>query len=312
MARRFRYKDIQLPQLRSFCVAATHGNFTAAAKVLGLSAPTVWEQVRGLERLLGATLLLRRGRLVELTPEGRLLLDLVQPHVSGLDSLEKLFTAHRAGGLPQLTLASSPNLLVNYLVTPVQDFTRAYPSVCVSLRPSISVEEGLRFIERGQADLGFLALAGDQRGSAPLEYEHLFDLRLVLITAPDHPLARKKKLTLKDIVAYPLITQRDGSASRVAFDSMLRKHELLDQVRIVMESSHAEVIRTYVAAGLGVSFFYATKDAPTLQGLHRRDLDPQMEGLPVFLIQRKGVHLSEPVAAFRDILLKQYRTDPAP
>ena len=46
MARKDRYKDIQLPQLRSFCVAATEASFTAAARRLGISTPTVWQQVR--------------------------------------------------------------------------------------------------------------------------------------------------------------------------------------------------------------------------------------------------------------------------
>src|SRR5262249_49546729 len=122
MSRRFRYKDIQLPQLRSFCLAATQGNFTAAAKALGLSAPTVWEQVRGLERRLGATLLIRRGRMVELTAEGRLLLHLIQPHVSGLDSLERLFEAQRSELPQRLTVASTPNMLAYHLIGPVQEF----------------------------------------------------------------------------------------------------------------------------------------------------------------------------------------------
>ena len=66
-----RYKEIQLAQLRSICVAAVERNFTAAAKALGLSASTVWQQVRALERELKAKLLRRRGREVDLTDEGR-------------------------------------------------------------------------------------------------------------------------------------------------------------------------------------------------------------------------------------------------
>src|SRR5215475_7854408 len=97
---RYKYKDIQLPQLRSFCVAATEGNFTAAATALGLSVSGVWQQVRALERELGVTLLRRQGRSVELTPPGRLLLELAQPHVSGIDSLVRLFEA-RYAELPQ-------------------------------------------------------------------------------------------------------------------------------------------------------------------------------------------------------------------
>jgi LysR family transcriptional regulator, glycine cleavage system transcriptional activator len=134
MARADRYKDIQLPQLRSFCVAATEGNFTTAAKALGISAPTVWQQVRALERRLKTTLLRRRGRAVELTPEGRVLLDLVQPHVSGLDSLEPLFVARQALLPRPLTVTAIPYLTASHLLRPVQAFCAAHPEVRLRLQ----------------------------------------------------------------------------------------------------------------------------------------------------------------------------------
>src|SRR4051794_3205572 len=81
MARAYRYKEIQLAQLRGFCAVAVHGNFTAAAGALGVSASTVWEQVRALEKSLGTVLARHHGRGLELTPEGRLLYELVKPHV---------------------------------------------------------------------------------------------------------------------------------------------------------------------------------------------------------------------------------------
>ena len=67
MALHYSYKDIQLPQLRGFCLAATSHSFTAAAKALGLSVPAVWQQVRALERELGASLLRRNGAKVDST-----------------------------------------------------------------------------------------------------------------------------------------------------------------------------------------------------------------------------------------------------
>src|SRR6516162_3768796 len=110
-----RYKDIQLAQLRSFCLAATEGNFTSAARALGLSASTVWQQVRALERQLGANLLRRRGRAVELTDEGRWLLELVLPHVSGLDSLGRVFEAKRADLPQEVVVASGAYLHAHHL-----------------------------------------------------------------------------------------------------------------------------------------------------------------------------------------------------
>ncbi|MBL8793513.1 MAG: LysR family transcriptional regulator, partial [Planctomycetia bacterium] len=106
---RYKYKDIQLPQLRSFCLAAAEGNFTAAAAVLGLSVSAVWQQVRALERELGVALLRRQGRSVEVTPQGRLLLELAQPHVSGLDSLARLFEARQADLIEPLTVVATPH-----------------------------------------------------------------------------------------------------------------------------------------------------------------------------------------------------------
>jgi DNA-binding transcriptional LysR family regulator len=302
MARRNRYKDVQLPQLRSFCVVAGEGNFTAAAKSLGLSAPTVWEQVRALERRLGATLLRRRGRLVELTAEGRVLLELVQPHVTGLESLDRLFAAQCSAGLARLTVASTPNLLANHLVGPVQEFSRAYPSVCVTLRPNIRLDDGLSLLQRGQADLGVLAFRSEQMADPSFEYEPLFVLRLMLLTATGHPLTRKRKVTPADLVPYPLIMHLEGAPSRLAVDGLLARHHLRDQVRVVLESSHADVIRSYVASDIGIALIYTAPDGPPQAGIHRRLLDPSVEDLPVCLVHRKGAHLSEPVLAFGQIV----------
>src|SRR5581483_11722274 len=65
-------KEIELRHLRTFALAATEGGFSAAAAALGLSVPAVWEQVRSLESILGAALLVRRGRALELTADGKL------------------------------------------------------------------------------------------------------------------------------------------------------------------------------------------------------------------------------------------------
>src|SRR5437763_19435 len=69
---RIYYKGIQLEQIRSFCRVARLGSFVAVAAELGLSAPTVWRQVRALERECQSRLLVRKGRSVQLTSEGKL------------------------------------------------------------------------------------------------------------------------------------------------------------------------------------------------------------------------------------------------
>src|SRR3954468_17989605 len=89
--RRNSYKETRLQQLRSFTHTARFGSFAAAAGALGVAQPTVWEQVHALEREFGVALVEPYGRGCRLTEDGRLLLRLADPLVTGLDSLKRHF-----------------------------------------------------------------------------------------------------------------------------------------------------------------------------------------------------------------------------
>jgi DNA-binding transcriptional LysR family regulator len=304
MARDERYKDIQLPQLRSFCLAATTGNFTAAAKALGLSAPTVWQQVRALERHLRTTLMRRRGRAVELTPEGRTLLDLVQPHVSGLDSLGSLFI-HRQKLLPQpLTVAAIPYLVSSHLQRPIQEFTATQAAVRLKLHVLIWFQDVVRMVEQGQADLGIIFYDREAPRSPHLDYERLFDLRFALLTPSDHPLARKRRVTPQEIVRYPLIITPEGSFARRTLDQFLQRYDLGDRVHVVMETALLDNVCQYVAAGLGIALAHIAERAEPMANVRVRFLEFKAEAISAGLVVRKGTHLSEPARAFRETLQK--------
>jgi DNA-binding transcriptional LysR family regulator len=297
-----RYKEIQLSQLRSFCLAATEGNFTSAARALGLSASTVWQQVRALERELGAKLLRRRGRAVELTDEGRLLLEMVQPHVGGLDSLRRLFEARREGLRQELVVASGAYLLANHLTRPVQQFRAEQPSIQVTLR--IAAWSALqRVVERGETDVGVLACDPDVPRSQYLEYEHLFDEPFCLLAPAGHPLARARRVTPQELLKHPLILPPKGGADRRAFDRILRKHNLTDRVRPALVCGMVDVVKRYVTSGIGVALMYVTEEvARCTPGLHVRPLDLGMEPLSIEMAVRKGTHLPGYVEEFRRIV----------
>jgi DNA-binding transcriptional LysR family regulator len=302
MSQSRRYKEIQLAQLRSFCLAASEGNFTAAAQALGLSASTVWQQVRALERELGAKLLGRRGRAVELTDDGRLLLETVQPHVSGLDSLRRLFEARRAGHPQELVVASGAYLLAHHLPGPIQEFRAAWPAVQLTLR--IAAWAALqRVVERGETDVGVLACDPDVPRSPYLEYERLFDEQFCLLLPAGHPLLRAKRVSPHDLVKYPLILPPRGGADRKALDRLLRKYHLTDRVRPALVCSLVDVAKRYVTAGVGIALMYVTAAvADSTPGLHVRPLDAEMECLTIEMAVRKGAHRPGYVEEFRRIV----------
>ena len=302
MGLRYSYKDIQLPQLRSFCLTATAGSFTAAAKAQGLSVPAVWQQVRALERELGATLVRRRGWTVEITEEGRVLLELVQPHVTGLDSLARLFESRRAELPQKLTVVSTHGLMAYHLPVPVQEFTRRHPGIQLRLRADIRPAELVQMLEQGEADLALLAYDRDEPRSRYLHYEDLFEMRLFLLTSPDHPLSRKKRLGLADLLQYPLLAEPEGSLVRKVLERMLRRQDRADGIHIVTESATLDILRRYVALGVGISLMYLDEViARSLPELHIRVFDPA-ETVPVAVVVRKGAHLPEPTQEFVHIL----------
>jgi DNA-binding transcriptional LysR family regulator len=297
-----RFKDIQIPQLRSFCLAALQGNFTAAAKSQGLSITTVWQHVRTLEQKLGGTLLRVEGRSLRLTPEGKLLLDLVHPHLVGLESLQRLFETHRQELPRHLTVAATHYLFCYHLARPLEEYTRKHPSVSLNLRGGIWPDV-IRFLEQGAADLGVVSYGPDGPRSQHLEYEHLFDLQFSLLASKRHPLAHKKNLKPSDLVDQPLILSAKETYGYKTLERLLAKHELLDRVHIVMETPNTDIMRRYASLGLGIALAYTAPDRdPPMPGLVQRVFDPTLEKLPVVLAIRKWAHLPDHVEEFRQTL----------
>jgi DNA-binding transcriptional LysR family regulator len=292
------YKGIQLPQLRGFCSVAVNGSFTAAARALGLSKPTVWQQVRALERELKVVLLRPGKHGIELTPEGQLLLKLIQPHLTGLDSLARLFETQRAELQQWLAVISTPYLMAHRLPPVVQEYTQTHPSVRLHLQTELTTEGVIALVDQRRADLGIVPYHPAEVRNINLEYEPLGKLTFMLLTAAKHPLAQKKRVTAQDLVSFPII--KGAGYNRDAMDKVLRRHNLTDRLHVVLESGSTDIVLQYVAMGIGVAVLYIGDLKPHAHlKLHARPFDPEeTDPLVVALMYRKGAHLPEHVEAF--------------
>lgn len=304
MAHDHRFKDIQLTQLRSFCAVATGTNFAAAAGTLGLSVSAVWRQVRSLERKLCVTLLRQRGQKMEVTDEGRLLLKLIQQPVGTLDSLLPLFAAQRQGLPQRLTIAAPHDYFSYTLLRPIEEFSWVHAAVRLKLYPCNVTSEVFPLVEDRVAELGISPYDPDAIRHPRLEYEDLFNVQMTLLTAADHPLAKKKQVTLRDLVSYPLITPSEESFAGRELARLLRRQNLADEVHIVMEAKTLDVVRRYVSVGMGITLMHLDKVREGVcraEGLHVRAFDKDAR-LPVALLHRQGAYLSAPAQEFSQIL----------
>lgn len=311
MGRLDRFKSVELQSLRSFCLVATEGSFSGAAKVLDVAPPTVWQHVRGLEEALGAHLVRRRGRVVELTADGQLVFELAQSPLRALESLRPLLEARRAGVPQQLTIASTPYVISCHLLHPVQQFVKEHPSVRFNLRTADLTREVARMVEQGEAQMGVAMYDREEPRSPGLQYEDLHNLPLTLLTAADYPLARQKRITPQDLVKHPFILPPPTTFARRTLQRILQKHGLADQLYVVAEAPTVDVIRKYVAAGLGITLAYVGGEAEEANaGLHQRVFDAA-QVRPLALLLRKDTIIPEPAQAFRQLLHLRFGQDRA-
>lgn len=295
--KRFLYKQNRLKQLRAFCTAARLGSISKAADALFLSQPSISLQVRALERELGLTLFERRGPKIELTPDGRAVYEMATPLVEGVDRLPEAIDA-RLKNLAHGTLkiAAGESTILYILPRYVQQFAAAHPGVKLSLH-NVTGRDGLALLRADEVDFA----VGSMLDVDPdIIYQPLFDFSPVLITPPEHPLARREHVTLEDIGPYGLILPpRELSTWRIV-DLVFRSHRI--DYHVTLEAGGWEVIKTYVEHGLGISIVTSV----CLTGRENLATQPLQQYFPLRsygIVQRRGRYISEAARRFITLLL---------
>ena len=305
------YKEITLQQLRSFCETILRGSFTAAAAALDLAHPTVWKQVHGLEHRLGVKLVEPHGRGCRPTEAGRLLARLASPLVTGIGSLECVFERSRAEAAVRVVVAAPTRVLVEDLPECVVEFERLWPQVRVDLR-QIRVEDVTAAVASGQADMGLTSNCLPDPDDPRLAFEPCYELEIVLVTPPDHPLARRRLLQAGDLCAYPLVNALDSGENLVTRAALEELHALGIRTSRV-EARDDAVICRYVQLGFGIGLLNRVRGHPPGTNLHLRSMS-NMFGLPiVYLVRKKGDLGSRPANEFAQTvkaLLSRRPADP--
>ncbi|HEY5517056.1 MAG TPA: selenium metabolism-associated LysR family transcriptional regulator [Coriobacteriia bacterium] len=240
---------MNINQVRAFIAVVDHGSFSEAARATGLSQPAVTMQIQGLESDLGATLLERRYRKVEMTEAGRALLPFARRVMTELDEarseIERL--SDSVGGHLELAVSTTPGQYI--LPRLLGSFLRAYPEVSVSLRVYDSADVVAR-VEAGEAQLG---MTGARIPGAKVEYEEMGTDQLLMICAPDDPLAGRAGVPLAEVAEHPFIVRESGSGTRMVFEQALRGGGIdPSELNVVMELGTSEAIVNAVEGGMGV------------------------------------------------------------
>jgi len=298
----FSYKGDRLKPLRAFCQTVRLGSISRAAEALYLSQPAVTLQLQALEQSLGVTLLERVGRRLTPTREGEMLYELARPLVDGLDALPDAFR-QRIQGMDAGTLDIAANSTTTLYLLPriIAHFRREHPDVKLTLHSAISAD-GADLVRENTVDLTFGSMV-DIPGD--IQYTPVYRFEQVLITPHNHPLATLKSPTLADIARYDLILPHKRQVTWRLVDQVFQQHKM--PYRVALELGGWEIIKQYVAIGMGVSIISSgCLNANDRDTLVMRPLEALLPGLfpprSYGIIMRKGKLLSPPARAFVELV----------
>ena len=262
---------LNLERLRALHAVATHGSVNAAAAVLHVTTSAVSQQLAKLEDEVGQPLLERRGRGVRLTDAATLLVGHAERALSALERAEADLDAQRRSVVGQLSIAAFPTACRGLAVEALRRLNRLHPRLQVTLS-----EEGpvpaLPRLSRGDLDL---VLAKDWSNSPLAVPEGLSRVALLDDVADvalhaEHPLARRRSVTLSELAGDRWITSEHGS-----FCHDWLKHTLRTRGRDPVVTHTAGEYSTQlalVAAGFG---------AAIIPRLGRETVPPDVHMVPI-------------------------------
>ena len=295
---RFYYKGDRFKPLRAFCQVARLGSVSRAAEALFLSQPAVTLQLQALERDLGSTLFERIGRRFSLTREGQVLYELARPLVEGLDGLDGEFRSKLKGlQAGELHVAAGSSTILYLLPALVRAFRDQHPEVQLVLH-NVTGQDGLGLLRSDAVDL---AVGSMLDVPTDLAYAPVYSFDPMLICPPEHPLAEKTDLRLEDLSPYGLILPPRRLTTYRLVDLVFQQRRV--PYTVALEVGGWEVIKQYVAMGLGISIVTSIcLTEADQQRLVSRNLGEYFPPRSYGVVMRKGKYLSPQARDFIDLI----------
>jgi LysR family transcriptional regulator, low CO2-responsive transcriptional regulator len=293
-------KNATLRQLKVFEAVARHLSFSRAAEELHLTQPAVSTQVSKLEEHAGLPLFEQLGKKIHLTPAGVEMLRSGRTIIQQFKELEEAMTQFKgvSGGKLNVAVISAGDYFFPRLLV---EFASRHSGVTLNL-VVCNREELLDQLAGNLTDLAVMV-------RPPLEMDTVNEAfaphPYVIVAAPGHPLAGRKRIPVSRLAREPFVVREKGSDT---WNSMQQGFGTrLPQLNIAMEIKSTETIKQAVMAGMGVSFLSAHTISRELQAGSLAVLDVQ--GFPLMLnwyvVHRRAKRLPPVAQAFRSFLASE-------
>jgi LysR family transcriptional regulator, transcriptional activator of the cysJI operon len=238
---------MQIESLKVFCDLAETESFTKAAQINNVTQSAVSQQISSLERIFKALLIERSKKKFRLTREGQVLYDHSKQVIQTYEGLHNKLQEIKDIISGTIRLATIYSIGLHDLPPYLKKFLKTYPTVNVHVeyRRANQVYED---VIGNVVDLGLVAYP---TRDSKLEISPLRKDPLVLITHPQHPLAKNKTVKLKNVSGQKFIGFEPDIPTRKALDKILKEHSV--EVHHVMEFDNIETVKRAVEIDAGVA-----------------------------------------------------------
>jgi|SRR6266536_777865 len=291
-------RGVTIRQLQIFVAAASHLSFARTSEQLHLTQAGVSLQIKQLEEMAGFALFERRGRKVALTEAGEVLLRYAQRIQDALKDADAALSALKGltGGRIRVGVVSTAKYFAPALLA---RFQARYPGVRVSL--SVNNREVIvRELERDEIDV---AIMGQPPQRIATEAVAIADHPLVVIAAPQHPLASARRIRLEALAGQMFLVREQGSGTRSSMERFFAERGF--EPKIGNEMSSNETIKQAVMAGMGLALI--SRHTIGLELATRRLAVLDVVGLPLmrrwYVVRRAGRFASPATMAFVDFVV---------
>ena len=244
-----------LRQLEIFVAISRTGSVSRAAEALSLSQSAMSTALSELERQFNLQLFDRVGKSLRINETGQQLLPRAVELLDRAKEIENLLQGHAGFGHMRIGATLTVG---NYLATIlVARFLQEHPESRIQLQVH-NTSTIVQQIANYELDLGLIE--GDCN-HPDIEVQPWVADELVVFSAPSHPLAKQRKVSLEQLLQEDWILREKGSGTRETFDRAFHSHH--SKLKIRLELEHTEAIKRAVESGLGIGCIsrLALKDA---------------------------------------------------
>ncbi|SAI13113.1 LysR family regulatory protein [Bordetella ansorpii] len=239
---------LQSPALRYFLEVVRSGSVTEAAERLDVAPSAVSRQIARLEKEMNTLLFERHARGMVPNAAGELLAAHAKRTRQDIDRLNGDILALRGVRQGRIRLVCTEGYAFGFVPALIASFRREYAGIRFELQAVSQHDIPLR-IRDGEADIG-LTLSLTSHNDIRVELRT--PAPVMAVVAPDHPMARKRTLSLAQLAPYPMALPDRASTLRQLLEISCSRQQLVYDP--VFTSSHLDALITFAAASGGVTF----------------------------------------------------------